>query len=265
MALDLCTVRTAEHPFLIGSVGIRIYSIEELCFFLYRNVCLIDESIVGEMLVDWLRDELGLTRLCRRLRDALDRPDRDDSYFVLAIFGEIGYLTLDEQRRVKSELIKNQLLTEDEREKLRADYLVSCARYKAAERSYRRILKRTQPGSAKAIFCANVWNNLGCAYAMEFRFEKASECFLEGWKLTHSRELMRKYVSALPLFLSGEEYSAKLKSLGADPVLITRIQEWNVERVKSSEEKIRARLSPADDPRAEIAALEEEYRRGEGL
>lgn len=44
MAFDLCVVKKAEHPFLIESVQIRVWTIEELCFFLQRNIWLIDQS-----------------------------------------------------------------------------------------------------------------------------------------------------------------------------------------------------------------------------
>ena len=38
MSFDLCMEKKAEHPFFIESIGIRIYTIEELCWFLHNNL-----------------------------------------------------------------------------------------------------------------------------------------------------------------------------------------------------------------------------------
>ena len=89
MSFDLCTVKTAEHPFYIESVGVSIYSIEELCFFLKENLYLIDKSIMNSSLCDWVRDELGLKTLSRKMSEAMERPDKDVSYFIMPVFAEI--------------------------------------------------------------------------------------------------------------------------------------------------------------------------------
>ena len=229
MSFDLCTVKTAEHPFYIESVGVSIYSIEELCFFLKENLYLIDKSIMNSSLCDWVRDELGLKTLSRKMSEAMERPDKDVSYFIMPVFAEIGYLSGKGLHALREELTRVQVGPEDERSKIRADYLVQSGRYTAAITAYRKILTRnSSPSSLGAQFYASVWNNLGCAYALQFRYRNAADCFLSAWKLVRSREMMRKYVSTLPLFLDEKEYRDTLESLGADPVLIEKIQEYNL-------------------------------------
>ena len=262
MSFDLCTLKPAEHPFRIESIGVRIGSIEELCWFLHRNLYLIDESVTSEALVKWVREELGLKTLARKLTDALERPDHDVSYFLLPIFGEIGYLSPEEMRRVREELTRIQVQPEEERSKTRADYLVSGGRYAAAIAAYKDILENGRSGNLGTLFYTSVWNNLGCAYARLFRFEEAAEAFLKGWKTGQSRELMRRYVSTLPLYLSGEAYQEKLAAIGADSVLIGRIQEYNAAKAKEAETHVDNRTDPAADPGAELEKLKEAYRRG---
>ena len=91
MSFDLCQVKKAEKPYYIESIGIHIYTIEELCFYLYENIYLIDQTIINEALCDWLRDELGLKKLYRQLYEQLEKQE-GIAYFVLPIFREIGYL-----------------------------------------------------------------------------------------------------------------------------------------------------------------------------
>ena len=60
MSYDLCLLKQAEKPYYIENIRTGIYSLEELCFYLYHNICLIDDTIMNEGLCDWIRDELGL-------------------------------------------------------------------------------------------------------------------------------------------------------------------------------------------------------------
>ena len=69
--LVLCHDRRAVHPFEITRIHCRIYTIEELCYYLCNNLYLIDYTIMNEQLCGWLEEELGMDRLASELRDLL--------------------------------------------------------------------------------------------------------------------------------------------------------------------------------------------------
>ena len=48
MSYDLCLLPQAKKPYYIENIRMNIYSLEELCFYLYNNACLIDESLLNE-------------------------------------------------------------------------------------------------------------------------------------------------------------------------------------------------------------------------
>ena len=141
MGFDLCQVKRADKPYYIESISTNIYTIEELCFYLYENVCLIDQTIVNEALCDWLRDELGLKKLYRQLYEQLERQD-GIAYFVMPIFREIGYLSPERMRQMQERLSKLEVQPEDVRQKLKGDYLVKCGMYGNAMHEYYQILGR---------------------------------------------------------------------------------------------------------------------------
>ncbi len=261
MAFDLCTVKRAENPFLIESVRIKVWSIEELCFFLRNNLCLIDRSVVNERLADWVTEELGLRTLGHKLSDALRRPDRDITYFIMPIFAEIGYLSQDDQRIVRKQLMEVQVQPEEESTKMKADYLVRCGKSAAARTLYRQILKSGRDGKLRTSFLESVWNNLGCAYAREFRFRKAAESFHSGYLLGHSRELLRKYLSCLPLYLDAEDYRQKIEEIGADPVFTAETQKMNAKCAEDISERILVRTRPDEDVREAAGTVFDDYRR----
>ena len=50
----LCQVKKAEKPFYIENISTNIYSIEELCYYLYNNLYLVDSSLISSKLCTWL-------------------------------------------------------------------------------------------------------------------------------------------------------------------------------------------------------------------
>lgn len=260
MSFDLCQIKTAAKPYYIESISTNIYSIEELCFYLYENICLIDHTIVNEVLCDWIRDELGLKKLYRQLYEQLEKQE-GIGYFLLPIFREAGYLNAQQMREMQEKISKLEVQAEDSRQKLKADYLVKCGMYSNAIHEYYQILERRGPGNLGAQFYAEIWNNLGCAYAGMFQFKEASECYLKAWKQLKTKEVLRKYVSTLPLYMPKEQYKKRLKELGADPYLVTKIQEYNSKicREAAGTEEMK-RLKEEESGRI-VEELKESYRR----
>ena len=226
MSYDLCLLGQAEKTYYIENIRTGIYSLEELCFYLYNNICLIDDSIMNEGLCDWIRDELKLSKLYRQLYEQLEKRE-GAAFFVLPIFREAGYLSHQEMREFQERLTKLEVQSEDMKQKLRGDYLVKEKMFGRAIWEYRQILNRKNPGKLGTQFYAAVWNNLGAAYAGLFQFKEASQCFWESYGLMKTKETFRKYISTLPLFLTEEEYQKKLKELQADAYLVQKIQEYN--------------------------------------
>ena len=50
----LCQVKRAKNPYYISNISTNIYSIEELCYYLYHNIYLLDETIINEQLLVWM-------------------------------------------------------------------------------------------------------------------------------------------------------------------------------------------------------------------
>ena len=56
----LCQTKKAERPYFIENISTNIYSVEELCYYLYHNLYLIDKTIINEELCIWIGEELNL-------------------------------------------------------------------------------------------------------------------------------------------------------------------------------------------------------------
>ena len=56
-SLILCHKKRAKQPYMITRVHIRIYTIEELCYYICNNLYLIDYTLMNRQLCEWIREE----------------------------------------------------------------------------------------------------------------------------------------------------------------------------------------------------------------
>ena len=139
--LILCHDRHAAHPYEITRIHSRIFTIEELCYYFYHNIYLLDETIINEHLCDWLKKELGLVNLYRRLYKILEEEE-GTAEFILAVFKEINYLSHQEFKKLNENLNLLQQQPAVQREKKKGDYLVENKMYVNALRIYENALKK---------------------------------------------------------------------------------------------------------------------------
>lgn len=138
----LCQVKRAKLPYYIENISTNIYSIEELCFYFYHNIYLLDSTILNEALCFWIRDQLGLKKLADNLYKHLDDDDMKVGDFILPVFKEINYLSLEEFRKLNQQI--QQLAKEPEvlRQKRKGDYLMEHGKYVNAIKVYQKALRQ---------------------------------------------------------------------------------------------------------------------------
>ncbi len=169
----VCRYDRTKAPLFVEQAGVDLYSLEELSYFLYHNICLVDRHFFDERLVRWLREEAG----CKELAERLEHVERAviPGFYGAAPDGTVKTFSRggsDEER-----LRGLGTLKEQERLKLRADELLDNRNEWAAMEEYRRILKMHQNSQLGLGFYGAVWNNLGVCYARQFLFREAVQCF----------------------------------------------------------------------------------------
>ena len=139
---NLCQVKRAKLPYYIENISTNIYSIEELCFYFYHNIYLLDSTILNEELCFWIRDQLGLKKLADNLYKHLDDDNMKVGDFILPVFKEINYLSLEEFRKLNQQI--QQLAKEPEvlRQKRKGDYLMEHGKYVNAIKVYQKALRQ---------------------------------------------------------------------------------------------------------------------------
>lgn len=70
-SLILCHDQHAAHPYEITRIHCKIFTMEELCYYLCNNLYLIDYTIMNEQLCGWLEEDIGKRELADQLRDVI--------------------------------------------------------------------------------------------------------------------------------------------------------------------------------------------------
>lgn len=214
----LCQVKKAERPYYIENISTNIYSIEELCFYLYNNIYLLDSTILGEELCFWIRDELGLKKLAAKLYALLDQEPVKAGDFILPIFKEINYLSLEEFRKLNQRIQRLAQEPEALRQKMKGDYLMEHNKYVNAIRIYQKALgvrlseqEEKQLGSQ---FAGEIYHNMGCAYVRLFQMEEAETCFEKAYEYLHTMTVIRSLLCALYMEKGQEAFEKRAEELG---------------------------------------------------
>ena len=56
-----CCGKIADKPYHFRLTDTNVYSIEEVCYYIYNNIYIIREQIFDKDFSMWLRNELGMT------------------------------------------------------------------------------------------------------------------------------------------------------------------------------------------------------------
>ena len=99
-SLILCHEKKAKQPYEIARIHKKIYTIEELCYYLSNNLYLIDYTIVNKQLCEWIMEELEMDVLARELRACIKKNGSVEQFVLLILkASSISYRTRIEENR----------------------------------------------------------------------------------------------------------------------------------------------------------------------
>lgn len=250
----ICSRPLAKTPYYIESMGIRLYSMEELAFFLYQNVYLVDKRMLGERLVDWIHTEIGNAELAERLKKGAEAGSSLQN-MILTILRSVDYYSEEELNRLSSKMKILNTYQEQERLKLRADEFFNNGNYQAAIYEYEKILDIRQSDRLGVEFYAHVWNNLGVCYCRLFLFGKATRAFRTSYQYQKDPDVLSQYVYAMRLGLSEEDFDQAME--------LQNIRREQLEELREGYDKILAeaqeRANGSGHMAEKLYALEREY------
>lgn len=208
-SLILCHKKKAKQPYEIIRIHRKIYTIEELCYYLCSHLYLIDYTIVNKELCDWISEELELTELAKTLRASVKKHDSAE-HFILTILKASGIYTTGEMLHIQNvlEKLKNQNGTE--RQKFKADSLLENGELSEAIVVYQSILNGERDESVDGKFYGKIYASLGTAYGRMFLYEEAAKMYESGFQICEEEPMLVAYLYCCRRYMNEEEYKLLL-------------------------------------------------------
>ncbi len=211
----LCNTKKAKCPFFVESISVNLYSLEELCFFIQKNLALVDRNLISLELVRWVAEELELGETALKMERAL-RKEEDIAEFILPLYQDTRYLDASEISALQKALDGVSTGPLWLRMKKKADALLQNEKYSEALRIYYDAIRECDDLKNRdniREFQASVWHNIGVADLQLFEYEEGTEAFYKSAKLSATKEHIRAYLKALKLTLPSEKYKDRIAEL----------------------------------------------------
>ena len=209
-SLILCHKKKAKQPYLVARINRRIYTMEELCYYLCNHLYLVDYTIMNEKLCDWLDEELELAELAKNLRRVLEQNGTVEQ-FVITILAYSSIYTTGELNQIQDmlERLKNQKPVE--KQKYKADNLLESGSVKSAIMAYREIIQDEHDESVDSKFYGKVYGCLGAAYGRLFLYKEAAKMYEAAYQICEEKSMLKAYLYACRRYMSKEEYQELLQ------------------------------------------------------
>jgi tetratricopeptide (TPR) repeat protein len=166
---------------------------------------IVDDSIVCEELVAWIKDECGLEELASEL-EVYPRKHMSVAAFASTIFEYTGMYDENTRQRIDQVLKIHANLTPIEKYKKRAEYLYQQGRFRQALMIYRELVDYipSRDTATKAL----MYYNMASIYAIDFAYSLAADYYYESYLLKPDKQTRLSYILANRLAMTDYAYGA---------------------------------------------------------
>ncbi|MCL2864998.1 MAG: hypothetical protein FWE25_05590 [Lachnospiraceae bacterium] len=232
-SLILCHDKHATHPYEITRIHCKIYTLEELCYYLCNNLYLIDYTIMNEQLCAWLEEDIGLPKLAVVLRDVI-RTRGTVEKFVLTILQGSNIYQESEMIRIQNVLEKLKGQKDIERQKFKGDNLLDSGETEEAIIVYQAILNdEDTDDSVDRKFYGKIYACLGAAYGRLFLYQESAKMYDRAFQIVGDKTLLRPYLYSSYKYMSMPEY-AILLTKNPDFVNINTVMHKEIEELRKN-------------------------------
>ncbi|MBE5882055.1 MAG: hypothetical protein E7289_07110 [Lachnospiraceae bacterium] len=206
--LFVCIGKKATTPYCVEAEHLRVYTIEELCYYICDNADLLDDGFMREGLADFVEQELALATLANELRQMMRYGGALHAFCGL-ILDHAGYLEKEQRRIIEGRMKENATLPLTERLKKQGDMYAQQKQYYKAQKAYRNLLLREDVRTDNA-FMAEVYDSLGKVAVMMFQYKTAAYCFDKSCHFLEQRQVRGRYLLCMRFMMSKSQYMAWL-------------------------------------------------------
>lgn len=228
----LCTGILASTPFHFPFTNTNIYSIEELSYYIYNNIYLVNEELFTVELADWLEKEADMTDFASKLRTLIQNKHSMKD-LVVSLLCSADYYTENEIKNLV--VIIDQIMNLDplHRLKIKADNYLKYNNFKAAAAAYEEIRSSKDAIHLTEKEFGNLYHNQAIIDIHNLSFSEAAAKFKTAYQYNQEMESLHQYLYAL--YLNGDQ--GAFEQAAKEYKLSTKQKDEIVLMIKQNEEK----------------------------
>lgn len=217
----LCSGTRAKEPLRIEMTDTILYTIEELCFYLYQHIYLITDEFFSEPVIAWIEKEVELLELAKKLRE-YNSSNKTLKDKVISVLCSTDYYTEKEMKELIVVMDKMDGLPLIKRRKMRADIYVGYQRYVFAAKEYEGILESKEASILTADEYGNLLHNYALVLLNIGSLKDAAQKMKEAYQSNQNPESLKSYLLILRM-LDNENAQEEQKDLAVPNEMLEMI------------------------------------------
>ena len=183
----LCSAKETGTPFRIPDAGMEVYSVEELCYYLYHHVFLLSRRMFTQEMADWLGKELGMEETAKKL-SAMLKEKRSIKDIVVMLLCSADYYTEAEIRSLIHIMDEIEQLSTVRREKVKADCYLESGNYSEAQKRYQQVMQMEGALEFSMEEFGELLYHMALCYINTGAFQEAAAAFKEAYAKNGEKE-----------------------------------------------------------------------------
>lgn len=190
--------KEARLPYEVEELNLRLYTVEELCYYIYNNLPLIGDDFIDERLLSFLRRELSQSEVADKIEKFYVSPSDQDATLIM-LLSEIGYYSDAEMKEFQNRLISRKKKSGPERILNKADLLYEKKRYVKALFYYWRIASDKDDVRITPEMKSRAFESMADAYGHLSAFPRAAAALEDAYEESRQERLLKKLYGVLTL------------------------------------------------------------------
>ncbi len=233
--LILCTGKKASYPFVFKETDIEVYTLEEMCYYIYNHIEAMTDELFDDKLLKWLEEQEQMQQISRKLERLIGRKNSLKDK-VVTLLCSCDYYKEEEIRKLIKTMDYLENMPVLERYKRKGIYLLKQGRYKEAEKIFLEILKSKEAKQFTPEEYGNLLHNLAVTHTHTASCAEAAIEFKEAYGRNQNSASLKQYLLALKLSEQEELYQKEISQLEEKEQLEQEIQAEIEKIIKEAEQ-----------------------------
>lgn len=213
----LCSGAVAEKPYYFELTDTRIYSIEELCYYIYHNIYAITEEDFNQELICWLKEEVKMQETASKLEYIMEHKNKkesDQNYLkdiVVSLLCSGDYYEEEEILSLIGIMDSIYSLSPSKKRKMKGDNYLKYKNYAMAASVYDEILRGKEAKELTTEEYGDLLHNQAITAMHMTSYLDAIKGFEEAYSRNQKEDSLKAYLIALKIGKGEAEWEKGLQ------------------------------------------------------